>query len=96
MTKIVWTDPAIGDLDAIHEYISRDAEIYADAVITDIIEAVDRLELFPESGRIVPEFGDKTIREIITKNYRIVYNVSGEEIIILTVLHGSQRFHKPE
>ena len=57
MTRIVWTEPAIADLDSIHSYIAHDAEIYADAQIQAIFEAADRLERFPRSGRMVPEIG---------------------------------------
>ena len=54
MTRIVWTDPAISDLDSIHAYIARDAQIYADAVMLEIFEAVERLMHFLLSGRVVP------------------------------------------
>jgi len=52
MNRIFWTNPAISDLDAIHEYISRDSEIYADLVLSDIFDSVDRLITYPESGRM--------------------------------------------
>ena len=67
--KIVWSEPAVTDLDAIRTYIARDSETYAEAVILEIFEATDRLERFPESGRVVPELGDPTTREIIVGNY---------------------------
>lgn len=60
--KIVWSAPAVTDLDAIHNYIARDSETYADAIILEIFEAAHRLERFPESGRIVPELNDSTTR----------------------------------
>ena len=41
MTRIVWTEPAVADLDSIHAYIAHDAEIYADAQIQAIFEAAD-------------------------------------------------------
>ena len=43
MSHVVWTDPAVSDLDNIHEYISRDSELYADSVLSEIFDAVDRL-----------------------------------------------------
>ena len=42
MTRIVWTEPAVSDLDSIHTYISRDSSIYADSVLTEIFDATDR------------------------------------------------------
>ncbi|HMO52352.1 MAG TPA: type II toxin-antitoxin system RelE/ParE family toxin [Kiritimatiellia bacterium] len=94
MIVVVWTDPAVSDLDCIHEYISRDAEVYADALVQDLFDAVDRLESFPLSGRVVPELNDNTTREVIVGSYRIIYDVSDETIRILSVLHGARQFPK--
>lgn len=58
-----------------------------------MIAATERLVPFPESGRIVPEFETPAIREVVLRPYRIVYRLVGtDEIHVLTVHHGSQRF----
>ena len=90
--RIVWSEPAVTDLDAIRTYISRDSETYADALTLEIFEATDRLERFPESGRVVPELDDPATREIIVGNYRVMYDVSGGVVRILGVLHGARQF----
>ena len=95
MTKIVWTEPAVADLDSIHAYIAHDAEIYADAQIQAIFEAADRLERFPQSGRTVPEIGDQATRELIVGSFRVIYHVAGDTVRILTVLHAAQQFQDP-
>jgi addiction module RelE/StbE family toxin len=92
MTMVVWTDPAISDLDCIHEYIARDARVYADAMVQEIFDAVDRLENFPLSGRVVPELNEVNTREVIVGSYRVIYDVSDETIRILSVLHGARNF----
>lgn len=92
MTMVVWTDPAVGDLDSIHEYIARDTEVYADAMLQEIFDAVDRLENFPLSGRVVPELNDESTREVIVGSYRVIYDISDETIRILSVLHGARNF----
>lgn len=94
MTRIAWTEPAVSDLNSIHSYIARDAEVYADAVIEEIFDAVDRLISFPKSGRIVPELDDSNTREVIVGNYRVIYDTSGEDVRILSVLHGARLFPK--
>jgi plasmid stabilization system protein ParE len=63
MTCIVWTEPAVCDLDSIHAYIARDTEVYADAVVTEIFGAVDHLARFPQSGRVVPEVDNMRTQE---------------------------------
>jgi len=89
---VVWTDPAVSDLVSIHEYIARDAIVYADAMVQEVFDAVDRLESFPLSGRVVPELTDESTREVIVGSYRVIYDVSEETIRILSVLHGARNF----
>ena len=94
MTRIVWTEPAVSDLNSIHAYIARDAEVYADAIVTEIFDTVDQLAHFPQSGRVVPEVNDKNTREIIVGNYRVIYEISGETVRILSLLHAARLFSK--
>ncbi|MCS6974006.1 MAG: type II toxin-antitoxin system RelE/ParE family toxin [Cyclobacteriaceae bacterium] len=65
MVKIVWSELAVSDLEAIHQYVSRDSRYYASRLIEKIINRVDQLGAFPASGRVVPEFGKENIRELI-------------------------------
>ena len=96
MTKIVWTDPAIRDLTNIHSYISRDSSVYADALVLEIFQFVDKLEQFPQSGRVVPELKEENTREIIVGNYRVIYDIVQSKVRILTVLHGARLFQNPK
>jgi plasmid stabilization system protein ParE len=91
VTRIVWTDEAAESLSAIHDYIARDSLRYAVSVCADIVDSVDRLKTYPESGRVVPELSDPTYRELIQGSYRIVYRVRPRELVeILTVFHGAR------
>jgi toxin ParE1/3/4 len=49
-----------------------------------------RLEDFPESGRIIPEFPDLTYREVIVSPYRFFYKIKADVIWIVAVWHGAQ------
>jgi addiction module RelE/StbE family toxin len=88
--KIIWSNDSLDDVDRIREYISLDAEFYAQIFVEKIIQISDRLKNFPMSGRVVPEFNNESIREIIFRNYRIIYEITEENIIILSVIHGSK------
>ncbi|MFL6236315.1 MAG: type II toxin-antitoxin system RelE/ParE family toxin [Thermoanaerobaculia bacterium] len=89
--RIEWTDPAIADLAAIRDYIARDSEHYAVQFIGKIIDAVEKLESFPELGRRVPEsHKEEGIREILFQSYRIIYRLRSERIQIITILHGAR------
>ena len=90
MSRIHWTPQASKDLDAIHEYVSRDAPAYAGVLIARLIVAVDQLERFVESGRIVPEAGDPALRELIRGPYRIVYQIRDGDAEVITVHHAAR------
>lgn len=91
MVKVIWTDFAIEDLKSIHDYIALDSKTYASKFIEKIIQRVDQLESHPKSGRIVPEFNNETIRELIEGNYRIVYKVSTDHIGIVRIHHSARQ-----
>jgi addiction module RelE/StbE family toxin len=94
MARINWTSQALTDLEAIGDFIARDAPNFAQVMVDRIFESVERLEAFPRSGRIVPEINQENIREIILGSYRIVYLLRDENVFILTVFHAS-RLLKP-
>ncbi len=88
--KIEWTKPAVLDLESIRDYIRRGSEYFAARFIERIIEAVESLADFPERGRNVPESDEENIRELVFYNYRIMYRVGKERILVLTVIHGAR------
>lgn len=90
MAGIIWTSQALDDLQAIGDFIARDAPAFAQAFVDKVFETVERLETFPGSGRIVPEVNQVSTREIILGSYRIVYLLSDDEVSILTVFHASR------
>jgi toxin ParE1/3/4 len=92
MVTIKWTDRANQNLDLIFNYIVLDSEEAAINFISGIFTAIERLENFPRSGRIVPELQEENLREVIFQKYRIIYELKENYIDILLLLHQSQRF----
>ncbi len=86
--KIFWTKESKENLLSIGRFISIDNSQAAARTISNIRKRVLPLKDKAFLGRIVPETGDKSIREIIYKNYRIVYQIKLDRINILTVLEG--------
>ena len=66
MAEVIWSPEARSALHEMAEYISLDSVQYAAKTVSRITASVERLEKFPLSGRIVPELGVSTIREIVT------------------------------
>lgn len=88
--RVVWSRRALQDVEAIAEYIAQDSPAYAAAVVKRIIAQTRLLSRFPRSGRKVPEFDEENIRELFAYNYRIIYVVQGEELLIAAVIHGKR------
>jgi toxin ParE1/3/4 len=86
--QVVWSPTALEDIEAIASYISRDSVSYAGTVVRRVINSTRKLENFPFTGRIVPEFGVKTIREVFAYSYRIIYRVENETVTVAAVIHG--------
>jgi plasmid stabilization system protein ParE len=61
-----------------------------------LFELVRRLREFPDRGRVVPELGQPSIRELIYGDYRVVYRIEGSRIGVLTVRHGRRQFEVSE
>ncbi len=88
--KITWSPHSKAQLTGIAEYIALDKPAAAYRWLENVFKEVEKLELFPKSGRRVPEFNQEDIREIIFGNYRIIYKIKEDEIIITSVRHGKQ------
>ena len=90
MAQVIWTEPALADLQEVHDFIARDSPLYARVTVQRIHTAIERLITFPLSGRTVPEFPDSPYREIIERGYRILYRFLAEDelVVIVTVTHG--------
>ncbi|WP_028323222.1 type II toxin-antitoxin system mRNA interferase toxin, RelE/StbE family [Desulfatirhabdium butyrativorans] len=87
-----WTSPAKNDLKKIYDYIASDTKYYAKKVVQDIVETTQKLNDFPEIGRMIPEFNDNKIRELIIYSYRLVYEVKNGDVDILAIVHGKRDF----
>ena len=87
---IVWSDRSIDRLLAIHDYIAEESISGAASVIQQIFDAVEQLRMFPNSGRIVPEYELVDVREILAKPYRILYRTMSDRVEIINVLHSRQ------
>ena len=94
MARVIWSPQALADLEAIGDYLAREAPAYAQAFVDGAFTAADRLELFPRLGRAVPETEDAALREMLYRGYRLIHIVSGlegdEEVELLTVVHSTR------
>ena len=92
--EIVWSREAVNDLERIAEFISKDSEFYASALVQEVIEAGDSLTELYERGRVLPELGNKSIREIFVREYRLIYSIEISRVVILGLIHGKRDLEK--
>lgn len=90
MAAVRWTEQAVDDLEAIVNYIALGSDHYARLLVTDVFAAIERAALFPNAGRIVPEADNSDIREILLGNYRIIYRIKYDAIVIVALYHSAR------
>ena len=88
--KIIWSPLAVDGVSEIAAYIAQENPDAAENWVNTVFKKVEDLKSFPESGRIVPETKNKTIRELIYGNYRLIYRLEEKRISVLTVRYGKQ------
>jgi toxin ParE1/3/4 len=94
--KVVWSKESITKLLEIETFIAEDSPARAGEFIDFILSQARLIEENPKIGRVVPEFSNPVIRELIIKNYRLVYRIHVENIVILTVFEGHRLIRRSE
>jgi toxin ParE1/3/4 len=88
MAKLIWTEPALSDLDAIADYIALDKPEAARELVRRVFNHVEQLTEHPESGSTPPELRGFNYRQIVESPCRVFYRFDGERVFILHVLRG--------
>lgn len=94
MAEIVWSGPALSDLDAIGDYIALENPIAAAELIRRLFEHVEQLAEHPESGSRPQEFKRSRYRQIVEPPCRVFYRYDGKTVFILHVMRSERRLHK--
>ncbi|MBL4633011.1 MAG: type II toxin-antitoxin system RelE/ParE family toxin [Kofleriaceae bacterium] len=94
MAQIVWTEPALSDLNAIAEYIALDHQEAAQKLVSRAFTSVERLEQFPNSGRVPSELPGLRYREIIIRPCRVFYRHNMTKVYILHVMRSEKQLRK--
>ena len=94
MAEVVWTDPALDQLEEIAEYIALDKPGAASSFVREIFSTVERLELFPESGHEPPELPDSIYRELYVRPCRIFYRNEDDVVLIVHVMREERQLRR--
>ncbi len=94
MVRIIWTEPALDQLDEIAEYIALDNPVAASTLVAKIFKIVDGLEQSPNFGREPPELSDSVYRELVCNPCRIFYRQEGENALMLHVMRDEMQLKR--
>ncbi|HCM47383.1 MAG TPA: plasmid stabilization protein [Colwellia sp.] len=86
MAEVIWTSPAIDDLNRIAEYIALSNITAAKSLMRKIFDKILRLENHPESGKRPIELSNLNYREVVVNPCRIFYKVDSDKVYILHVM----------
>jgi len=91
---IIWSDPAVDDLEAAVEFIAKDSDAYARSLAQLAVDAAESLRDFPNRGHRLPDPKLSKYRELIIGSYRLVYLVEKKRVLIVAVLHGHRALRR--
>jgi addiction module RelE/StbE family toxin len=91
---IVWSDPAVDDLEAAVTFIAKDSDAYARSLAQLAVDAAESLREFPNRGHRLPDRKLARFRELIIGSYRLVYLVEKKRVLIVAVLHGHRALRR--
>ena len=91
MAEIIWTEPALHELDALAEYVALDNPEAASHLVEEVFDKVERLENFPQSGRVPPELPNSVYREVVVPPCRIFYREDDKRVLILYVMREERQ-----
>ena len=87
---MIWTEPALLDLDEIAEYIALDDSVAASRYVQKVFDRVERLEAHPKSGKRPPELPRTPYREVVVAPCRIFYRIERDAVYILYVMRSER------
>ncbi len=94
MAEIVWSEPALADLDAIADYIAIEDALAAATLVRRVFAHVEQLIEHPESGSRPQELKRSRYRQIVEPPCRVFYRVDGQRIVVVHVMRSERSLRK--
>lgn len=94
MAQVVWSEPALPDLDAITDYIALDNPTAAAQLVQRIFAHTDNLQRHPQLGSKPAELRGWQYRQLVEPPCRVFYRIEGETIYIVHTMRSEQRLRR--
>lgn len=96
MARIIWTEPALQDLDEIADYISLDKPTAARRFVQRVFERIEQLATLPKSGAVPAELKGTQYRQLFIPPVRIFYRAQNDAVYIVYVMRGERLFRNDD
>ncbi len=84
--RVSIAESAVHDLEEARAwYVRQSLPESGERLVREVVDCLDQIAAFPESGRTVPEFGQPWLRELIRPPFRIVYRVDADRVRVVRV-----------
>ena len=94
MVEIIWSEPALSDLDAIADYIALENPAAAAEMVKRVFGHIEQLADHPESGSRPQELKRSRYRQIVEPPCRVFYRYDGRRVFILHVMRFERLLRK--
>jgi len=96
VARIIWTEPALHDLDEIADYISLDKPLAASKFVQRVFERIEQLASHPESGSVPAELKGTQYRQLVIPPVRIFYRAQNDAVYIVYIMRGKRLFRNDD
>jgi len=96
VARIIWTEPALHDLDEIADYISLDKPVAATRFVQRVFERIEQLATLPMSGSVPAELKGTQYRQLVIPPVRIFYRAQNEAVYIVYIMRGERLFRNDD
>jgi plasmid stabilization system protein ParE len=96
MAEVIWTEPALSDLDTIADYIALDNPEAARDLVQRVFRHVEQLAKYPLSGSRPKELRTSRYRQIVEPPCRVFYRYDGKRVFVLYVMRGEMRLRRTQ
>ncbi len=90
MAHLIWTEPALADLEEIAEYIALENPDAARSLVRQVFSVVERLEQHPSSGKVPAELPGARYREVVCGPCRVFYRHTADDVFVLYVMRSER------
>ena len=88
--RVVWSPLSLDRVEMIARGIAADRPAGAERWVRSVFARIAQLRRYPDSARMVPEFGREDVRQVPHPPYRIIHRVEAKRVLVLTVRHGRE------